>query len=168
VLLDVGTGTGGHAIAAARICKQVIGIDVRRESLKEARSEATKAGLTNIVFAHGSFQRPSEELDLSFYGITKILAVYSLHHLRDPEKKESLNILASLLHRPGSIVIGDLMFFADPEEHRQDFDKISYDDGETDFPSRAEYLVNCLEELGAKVTAEQTHALVGVILAEFP
>ncbi len=36
VLLDVGTGTGDKAIAAARICRQVIGIDISRKSLEQA------------------------------------------------------------------------------------------------------------------------------------
>jgi ubiquinone/menaquinone biosynthesis C-methylase UbiE len=31
VLLDVGTGTGDKAIAAAQICRQVIGIDISRK-----------------------------------------------------------------------------------------------------------------------------------------
>ena len=41
VLLDVGTGTGDTALAAASICCQVIGIDVSRKSLEKARQKAS-------------------------------------------------------------------------------------------------------------------------------
>ena len=167
VLLDVGTGTGDMAIAAARICRQVIGIDVSKRSLEQARRKAARENLDNVIFAYGAFEEPCVELNLASYGITKILAVYSLHHLPDQLKKESFITLANLLHRPGRIVIGDIMFFEDPEKHREKFDEVYYDAGDTDFPSRVEYLTECLEQTGAKVHIEQVHPLVGVIIASF-
>ncbi|MCK4584779.1 class I SAM-dependent methyltransferase [candidate division WOR-3 bacterium] len=167
VLLDVGTGTGDKAIAAARICRQVIGIDVSKRSLEQARIKAEQENLDNVNFVYGTFEEPFVELDLTLYCITKILAVYSLHHLPDQLKKESLITLSNLLHRPGRMVIGDIMFFEDPDKFREEFDKVHYDAGYTDFPSRVEYLTECLEQVGAKVHAEQIHPLVGVIIADF-
>ena len=167
VLLDVGTGTGDKAIAAARVCQQVIGIDVSRKSLERARTRAERQSLDNVVFAYGGFEEPCAELNLAPYGITKILAVYSLHHLPDELKKQSLITVANLLHRPGRMVIGDIMFFEDPNEHREEFDEIYYDAGDTDFPSHVEYLTDCLEQMGARVHVEQLHPLVGVIVADF-
>jgi len=167
VLLDVGTGTGDMAIAAARICGQVIGIDVSKKSLERARIKVEWESLDNVVFAYGGFEDPCAELDLASYGITKILGVYSLHHLPDQLKKQSLITLADLLHRPGRMVIGDIMFFEDPIEHREGFDEVHYDAGDTDFPSRAEYLTDCLEQMGARVHVERIHPLVGVIVADF-
>lgn len=168
VLLDVGTGTGEIAIAAARICRQVIGIDVSRRSLEQARIKAEREHVDNVIFSYGAFEDPCAELDLSVYKITKILAVYSLHHLPDPMKKQSLLTLAELLNRPGYMVIGDIMFFGDPDNHRDLFDEAGYDSGETDVPSRAEYLRDCLERMGAEVQVEQIHPIVGVVVAEFP
>ncbi len=167
VLLDVGTGTGEKAIAAARICRQVIGIDVSRKSLERARMKVDRESLDNVAFVYGGFEDPCAELDLTPYGITKILAVYSLHHLSDQLKKESLTTLAALLRRPGRMVIGDIMFFEDPNEHREEFDEVGYDAGDTDFPCRVEYLTYCLEQIGADVHVEQIHPLVGVVIAEF-
>lgn len=167
VLLDVGTGTGDMAIAAACICGQVIGIDVSRKSLERARMKVERNSLDNVVFAYGGFEDPCAELDLASYGITKILAVYSLHHLPDQPKKQSLITLADLLRRPGRMVIGDIMFFEDSNEHREEFDEVHYDAGDTDFPSRVEYLTDCLEQTGAKVHVEQIHPLVGVVVADF-
>lgn len=167
VLLDVGTGTGDKAIAAAYICRQVIGIDISKKSLERARIKAVRKNLDNIIFAYGTFEEPCAELNLTLYRITKILAVYSLHHLPDRVKKESLITLANLLHRPGRMVIGDIMFFENPDKHREKFDEVHYDAGDTDFPSQVEYLTECLEQVGAKVRVEKIHPLVGVIIADF-
>lgn len=166
-LLDVGTGTGDKVIAAARICQQVIGIDISRKSLERARMKAGQHRLENVVFAYGGFEDPCAEIDLAPYGVTKILAVYSLHHLPDQLKKLSLVRLADLLRRPGRLVIADIMFFDDPNRHREEFDEVGYDAGDTDFPSAAEYLASCLEQLGATVHVEQVHPLVGVVTADF-
>lgn len=167
VLLDVGTGTGGLAVAAARICRQVVGIDVSMKSLEQARKKVEHEGLDNVTFAYGALEEPCAELDLSVYKITKILAVYSLHHLPDPMKKQSLLALTGLLHRPGRMVIGDIMFFGDRDSHRDRFDEAGYDAGDTDFPSHAEYLRDCLEQTGARVQVERVHPIVGVVVADF-
>lgn len=167
ILLDVGTGTGDTAIAAARICSKVIGIDVSRRSLEQARMQAARERLNNVVFAYGAFEDPCAELDLVSHGVTKVLAVYSLHHLPDQMKKQSLTALAHILRRPGRMAIGDIMFFEDPDKHADEFDEVGYDAGDTDFPSRAEFLEGCLEEMGAQVHVERIHPLVGVIVADF-
>jgi len=167
VLLDVGTGNGDNAIRAARICRQVIGIDVSRKSLQRARTRAKEEELHNVVFAYGAFEDLCAELDLASYGITKVLAVYSLHHLPDQMKKRSLTTLAKLLRRPGRMAIGDIMFFENPTEHKEDFDEVGYDAGDTDFPARAEYLGGCLQHMGASIHIEKIHPLVGVVVADF-
>lgn len=167
VLLDIGTGTGDKAIRAARICHQVIGIDISKKSLEIARRRAHREKLNNVVFAYGSFEDPCAELDLLSYSITKILAVYSLHHLSDSLKKQSLKHLAAILHRPGCMVIGDLIFFGESNKYRHQFYEIGYDGGDTDFPSRVEYLTECLANLQAKLTVKKIHPLVGVIVADW-
>lgn len=167
VLLDVGTGTGDKAIRAAHICRQVVGIDISKKSLEMARNRASKEGLNNAIFAYGSFEDTCAELNLASYGIMKILAVYSLHHLPDFLKKKSLRNLANLLRRPGLMVIADLMFFDDPNKYRRQFDEVGYDGGDTDLPSRVEYLTRCLANLGANVDVEKIHPLVGVIVANW-
>jgi len=167
VLLDVGTGIGETAIVAARICRRVIGIDVSRKSLEQARLSADREGLENVTFAYGAFEDPSAELDIASCGITKLLAVYSLHHLPDQMKSRSLLALAQLLHRPARMVIGDIMFFDDPTMHREHFDEAGYDAGDTDLPSNAEFLGDCLERIGASVHIERIHPIAGVIVADF-
>jgi len=65
------------------------------------------------------------------------------------------------------MVIADLMFFDDPNKYRRQFDEVGYDGGDTDFPSRVEYLTECLEQFGAKVQVARIHPLVGVIVANW-
>ena len=168
VLLDVGTGTGRWALEAAPLCRQVIGIDISSRSLNQARAMAKRANLGNLVFAGGSFEEPCSQLDLASSAIRKILAVYSMHHLPDQLKKESLATLADILIRPGRMVIGDMMFFDNPDRHRESFDDVGYDGGDTDFPAYASWLGRCLEQLGARVRVTQIHALAGLVVADFP
>ncbi len=167
VLLDAGCGTGKYAIKAAKICHQVIGIDVSRESLKVAQKTATDSNIKNAIFAYGALEEPEAELKLITLGITKIFANYALHHLPDEMKKDALKGLRDLLKRPGCIVIGDIMFFDDPEKHRDKFDEAFYDDGDTDFPTYAGFLANCFGQLGGQVSVEQVHPLVGVVEVDF-
>lgn len=167
VLLDIGTGTGDKAISSAHICKFVIGIDINKKSLKKARKKAQQEKINNLIFSYGSFENPCATINLSLYKITKILMVYSLHHISDQKKKESLIYLSKLLCRPGRIVIGDIIFFDDPDKHRDKFDEVAYDGGDTDFPASAEYLVACLKEIGASILVIELHPLAGVLTADF-
>jgi SAM-dependent methyltransferase len=49
-VLDVGTGRGRLALALAPHCRRVVGIDVDRAALDEARREAGQRGLGNVEF----------------------------------------------------------------------------------------------------------------------
>jgi ubiquinone/menaquinone biosynthesis C-methylase UbiE len=167
VLLDAGCGAGKYTLRAAKLCKQAIGIDVSRESLKMAQKNAKKNKIENAIFAYGALEEPEVEIALRSYGITKIFANYALHHLPDEMKQIALKRLRYLLQRPGKIVIGDIMFFDDPKKHRDKFDEAFCDDGETDFPSYADFLVNSLQQLSAQVTVEKLHPLVGVVVGNF-
>ncbi len=167
VLLDIGTGSGEKAIICAKRCELVIGVDIDLKRLRLAKENAKKKGMKNIIFAYGSFEKPCAELDLSNYDITRILALYSLHHLPDGLKKRSLRKMSSLMHRPARIVIGDIIFFDEPEKYQKEYERVHFDGGITDFPSSAEFLIQCLKDLNAKVEVVQVHPLAGVITADF-
>lgn len=167
ILLDIGTGNGNNAISAAKYCSHVIGLDISKKSLETARERVSELELDNVTFEIGSFEEPSETIDLSQYNITKILATYSLHHLPDSMKKTALKNLADILKGHGRLVMGDLMFFENPKNHIAEFDKAGYDGGESDFPATVEFLLKHLEALGAKCQVEKIHPLAGVIIADF-
>lgn len=49
-VLDVGCGTGAQVIYAAGYCRRVIGVDVSKESIEEARKKVDRLGLRNVEF----------------------------------------------------------------------------------------------------------------------
>lgn len=166
-LLDIGTGTGKWAIQAAKICQNVIGIDISKKCLEQAAKNAQKEKVNNIIFSYGSFEEPCKILDLHTYPINKILVLYSFHHLPDELKKEAIVTIARFLRRPARIVIGDMMFFENPKKHKDKFEEVNYDGGETDFPAYAEYLVKCFARLLAITKLTKLHPLAGVLTADF-
>ena len=50
VALDVGTGTGRIALALARLCRRVVGVDRDAGAVEEARRRAAAAKLGNVEF----------------------------------------------------------------------------------------------------------------------
>lgn len=63
-----------------------------------------------------------------------------------------------------SIVIGDLMFFENPDDYRKEFSVVDYGP-EVDLPSSVEELVNCFSNFGFTIEVHKLHPLVGVIVA---
>ncbi|HOI63336.1 MAG TPA: class I SAM-dependent methyltransferase [Mesotoga sp.] len=168
VLLDIGTGRGRWAVAASPHCKKVIGIDISKRMIEDARSNAENSGVTNVEFYRGSFEDPSEEVDLKSKEINKVIAIYSLHHLTDAMKSETLTKFVSLIQRPGTIVIGDIMWFDNPNNHRDEWDEVYYDDNETDHPAPIHFIREVFEKAGAdEIEMVQVHPLVGLICARF-
>jgi len=168
VLLDIGTGRGRWAVAASPYCKNVIGIDISRRMLEDARLNAESSGASNVEFYRGSFEDPCEEVNLRGRGINKIVTIYSMHHLVDSMKNDALFAMLELLRRPGIIVVGDIMWFDDPNMHRDNWDEVFFDNGETDHPASASYMKAIFEKAGSnEIEVLQIHPLVGLICAKF-
>ncbi len=166
-LLDLGTGFGRVLIESASLCRWLYGIDISRVGLESARRSVAEQGLKNVLLGYGAIEEPSIEINLAAAGVNKMLLLWSLHHLPDELKAEALAGLVKILRRPGRIVIGDIMFFEPPERHRLIWDRIGYDGGVVDRPSRVPYLKEMLENLGGKVEMARLHPLAGVVAAGF-
>lgn len=167
-LLDLGTGFGRVPIELAGKCRFIYGVDISRVSLAAAREEAVRRGLKNLLFAHGAIEEPSVEIDVAAAGVNRMLLLWSLHHLPDDLKAESLATLAALLRRPGRIVVGDIIFFDNPRRHRPIWDKVGYDGGVMDRPATAEFLADVMRRLGGEVEIARLHPLAGVVAGIFP
>ncbi|AKI97679.1 class I SAM-dependent methyltransferase [Kosmotoga pacifica] len=165
ILLDIGTGRGRWALYAAPFCKEVIGIDISSNLLKDAREEAKKRNITNVAFYRGSFENPYEEIDLKGFGINKVISVYAMHHLTDDLKKKAIETLMELTEKPTRIVIADIMWFEDPSKYKESWDEVYYDEGDTDFPANAYYLKKMFERCAKTVNLVKAHPLVGIIVA---
>lgn len=104
-LLEIGTGTGALARAAARRTGNVLAVDVSDAMLRYAKSAADKEGLTNIRFENAGF--------LSFDDSRPFEAAVSslaLHHINDAWKAEALSRLARALRPGGVFLLVDVVF----------------------------------------------------------
>jgi ubiquinone/menaquinone biosynthesis C-methylase UbiE len=81
-VLDVATGTGWAALAAARTVGatgQVVGVDLTPAMLEQARRKAAMAHLTNVAFCEGDAQR----LDFPPHSFDAVLCASAIFFLPD-------------------------------------------------------------------------------------
>jgi SAM-dependent methyltransferase len=64
-VLDVGTGAGRIALAAAPHCRRVLGIDRDAAALAEARRQAADGGLANVEFAQVDAEARADYVELT-------------------------------------------------------------------------------------------------------
>ncbi|MFA9415421.1 class I SAM-dependent methyltransferase [Natrinema sp. HArc-T2] len=154
VVLDLGTGTGAIALALAPDAARVVGRDISEGMLEQARRKADEAGLENVEFGHGTFREPDYEGPVDI-----ITTNFAFHHLSDDEKREAIDVIAAL--EPRKFVLGDVMFFGDPDPD-DPFYTPAVDD-----PATVGTLADAFTDAGFSLTAvERVHDQVGVLVAE--
>jgi ubiquinone/menaquinone biosynthesis C-methylase UbiE len=111
-VVDIGTGTGQFALAAAAVCERVVAVDVSAVMLGRFREKAAAAGAENLELVEAGF------LTYEHAG-SPADAVYSrlaLHHLPDFWKAVALTRIAGML-RPGGIFrLSDVVYSFAPGE----------------------------------------------------
>ncbi len=167
ILLDMGAGTGKLALKAAGKCKKVLYLDINEESLVAVLENARQVGVRNVEFIHSPLEDAAKNPLIKESGFNKILMNYSLHHLPDESKKETIRSLLLLMKRPGKVVMGDRIFFVDPSDDIDVLDEVDSDGGETDYPARVDFLLNILKNAGGKVESFEFHPMAGIIIADF-
>ena len=156
VVLDIGAGTGVISLALADRADRVVGRDISEAMLAQARQKAAQAGITNVEFDYGSFLEPAYDGDA-----TIVTSNYAMHHLDDAGKRAALDIIAS--YQPRRFVLGDLMFFGDPDPEYPEYDP------DVDDPSTAGWLAAAITAVGFEIV--DIHIVsdhVGVIVADEP
>jgi 2-polyprenyl-3-methyl-5-hydroxy-6-metoxy-1,4-benzoquinol methylase len=100
-VLDVGCGTGGHAVLLARSGFRVTGIDLAPAAIERARSAADEAGVASMA----TF-RPGDVLDLAGLG-PSLGAPYDsvldcgLFHVLQPDDRRRYAMALAAVVRPG-------------------------------------------------------------------
>ncbi len=111
-LVDLGAGTGTFALAAARLCRRVIAVDVSPAMLDLLREKAERLGAENVECVRAGFltyEHRGEPADF-------VYSRNALHHLPDFWKGLALDRVAGLL-RPGGIFrLRDLVYSFEPGE----------------------------------------------------
>ena len=100
-VLDVGTGTGHTELAFAPHVREVLGVDLTEEMLREAESLARERGVENVTFRSADVHRLPRELDASFDLVTCRRAA---HHFSDIGR--ALAEMTRTL-RPGGLLLID-------------------------------------------------------------
>ncbi len=113
-LLEIGTGTGSLAIAAAKCCRRVVAVDISAVMLEYAAGKAMACGASNVEFVHAGFLTfaAGEQFDAAASQI-------ALHHLPDFWKMVAMHRLAGML-RPGArFFLQDVVYSFDVADHAQ-------------------------------------------------
>lgn len=155
-VLDLGCGTGAIALGLAEEAGRVVGRDISEGMMDEARRKAEERGLDNVEFGQGQFREPNydDEVDI-------VTSNFAMHHLSDDEKREAISVIAGL--GPRRIVLGDVMFFGEPDPEEPFYSP------EVDDPATVGVLADAFTDEGYAITAvEMVHEQVGVLVAERP
>jgi SAM-dependent methyltransferase len=154
-VVDLGTGTGAVALALADEAGRVVGRDISEEMLEQAREKAADRGLGNISFGHGRFREPN----VSDVDVDIVISNFAMHHLSDEEKREAIETVAGL--EPRRIVLGDVMFFGEPDPEEPFYSPV------VDDPATVGVLADAFTDAGYALSAvEMVHEQVGVLVAE--
>ena len=105
-VLEIGTGTGAFARAAAKLCSHVTALDVSEVMLKYASLKAREGKLGNIDFLHAgflSFDYPRRTFDA-------VVSSLALHHLPDVWKLVALEKIFETLKPGGLFHLMDVVF----------------------------------------------------------
>ena len=153
-VLDLGTGTGAIALALAGDAERVVGRDISDGMMDEARTKAEEAGIENVAFGEGSFREPAVDDSIDI-----VVSNFAMHHLSDEEKRAAIEAIATL--EPRKLVLGDVMFFGEPNPD-EPFYSPAVDD-----PATVGTLADALTDAGFSLTSvERVHEQVGVLVAE--
>jgi putative AdoMet-dependent methyltransferase len=118
-IIEIGTGSGHFALAAARAGHRVTALDVSPVMLEYARSRAATEGLSGIEFVHGGFltyNAPPAAFDAA-------VSVMALHHLPDAWKAVALQNVRRALKPDGRFLLRDVVFAWTGSDHAACFEK---------------------------------------------
>jgi SAM-dependent methyltransferase len=165
IILDMGCGTGKQIIELSAYIKLGIGIDISDGMIEQATKCALYENTENVEFHIGTFDNPEEKINLREKHITKIITNYALHHLDTHGKKEAIEKMVDIGGQSlQTIVMGDLMFFENPDNFIDEFKTIGYGPG-NDKPSKVEEIQECFVNLPFYIEVHKLHPLVGVLVA---
>ena len=111
-LVDLGTGTGTLAVAAAPLCRRVVAVDVSPAMLAVLRSNAERLSLRNIECVQSgllTYEHQGEPADF-------VYSRNAFHHLPDFWKAVALARAAAVLKPGGVLRLRDFFFSFEPAE----------------------------------------------------
>lgn len=144
-LLEFGSGTGTLVLEAAKICKEVVAVDISKAMLEYTRKRAESSGLDNLEYRHQGF------LDYEHKGepVDFIVTKNALHHLPDFWKMTALHRIGALLKPGDTFYLRDVVYSFEPAELAESieawFDAVTVENPEEGW-TRAEFEAHVREE----------------------
>jgi len=112
-VLDLACGPGFVGLEFAERVREVVGVDLTPEMLKQARALARKEQIGNIAFRRADVNR----LPFADGSFDLVVTRASFHHFPDPQRV--LNEMVRVLKPRGRILISDNTSKDDPEKSRR-------------------------------------------------
>jgi putative AdoMet-dependent methyltransferase len=135
-VLEIGTGTGEFALAAAGHCAKVYAVDLSAGMLRYAEKKAGSQGVNNVEFLQCGFltyEHQGAPLDA-------IVTQIALHHLPDFWKQIALIRMAGMLRDGGKLCLRDVVYSFDFMEHKSFFEDYVSKASEVVGPKFAEHI----------------------------
>ena len=111
-VLDLGAGTGAFALAAAKLCRRVIAVDVSSPMVAALRQRTLESDLSNVTVIRTGFLSYEHSGDPVDFIFTR----NALHQLPDFWKAIALMKMVEVLRPGGTLRLRDLIFDFDPHE----------------------------------------------------
>lgn len=100
-ILDIATGTGDLAIAAASLCpEKIVGVDISEKMLQEGRVKVKAKNLSNIISLH---EGDSEQLQFDSQTFDAVMVAFGVRNFQNLEK--GLKEMKRVLHNNGKVYI---------------------------------------------------------------
>lgn len=113
IVLEIGTGTGEFALAAASHCAKVYAVDLSAGMLKYALKKAESRGIGNVEFIQAGFLTYSSPVP-----VDAIVTQIALHHLPDFWKQIALIRMAEMLRDSGKFCLRDIVYSFDIKDYK--------------------------------------------------
>lgn len=112
VVVELGTGTGQFALAAAGVCDRVIAVDVSPVMIAELQAKLARQAIGNVDVVSAGF------LDYEHRGAPADLVYsrYAMHHLPDFWKGVAFARIQQMLRPGGLLRIWDVVYSFEPHD----------------------------------------------------
>ncbi len=119
--LEVATGPGHVALAFARVCREVVGVDLTEAPLKIANKMREERGLSNVHFQLGDVEARLPFADGEF---DVVVCRFAIHHFEDP--RIVVAEMSRLCRIGGTVAVEDLIASEHPDraEYHNRFERL--------------------------------------------
>ncbi|MDQ3722515.1 MAG: class I SAM-dependent methyltransferase [Actinomycetota bacterium] len=111
-VVEIGTGTGQFALAAAQVCRRVVAVDVSPVMLARLAEKLCRCAASNVEVVDAGFltyQHSGDPPDL-------IYSRFALHHLPDFWQAIALRRMADMLRPGGVLRLSDVVYGFEPRD----------------------------------------------------